>query len=242
MFARQSHWNAHLPRVDESDTRLRAIQRDRGRGRGLYRLFRTREQRSVARGGVCEHLRHADAEQELRTSSNPVCLTLTPFRPTHPRTHPLARRLGIAIAQPPLIQILSNTKAPYNVSTPTAHLALRALSPASLSGMRENIEKLKVSRAKLLSSLHGLKELGLGRAIGAQDANFILIPVLTRDGSVPDNVRAGRVYKTLAEEEGVVVRYRGSEVGCVGCLRITVGTEQENAVALTKLKKTLENV
>lgn len=108
--------------------------------------------------------------------------------------------------------------------------------------MRENIEKLKVSRGKLLSSLHGLKELGLGRAIGAQDANFILIPVLARDGSVPDNVRAGRIYKTLAEEEGVVVRYRGSEVGCAGCLRITVGTEEENAVALTKLKKTLENM
>src|SRR5712672_66362 len=79
--------------------------------------------------------------------------------------HALSRRLGIAIAQPPLIQILSNTKAPYNISTPTAHLALRALSPVSLSAMRENIETLKASREKLLSSLHSMKELGLGRAI-----------------------------------------------------------------------------
>ena len=151
-------------------------------------------------------------------------------------------RLGIAIAQPPLIQILSNTKAPYNISTPTAHLALRALSPASLRTMRENIETLKASRVKLLSSLHSLKELGLGRAIGAQDANFIMIPVLARGGSVPDSARAQRVYLTLAEEEGVVVRYRGSEIGCQGCLRITVGTEEENAVALEKLRKTLENL
>jgi histidinol-phosphate aminotransferase len=154
----------------------------------------------------------------------------------------MLRRLGIAIAQPPLIQILSNTKAPYNVSAPTAHLALRALSPASLGAVRANIETLKASRAKLLSSLHGLKELGLGRAIGAQDANFILIPVLARGVSVPDSARAQRVYVTLAEEEGVVVRYRGSELGCQGCLRITVGTEEENAVALHKLKKTLENM
>jgi histidinol-phosphate aminotransferase len=152
------------------------------------------------------------------------------------------RRLGIAIAQPPLIQVLSNTKAPYNISTPTAHLALRALSPASLSTMRENIKTLKASRVKLLSSLHGLKELGLGRAIGAQDANFILIPVLARGGSVPDSTRAQRVYLTLAEEEGVVVRYRGSEMGCQGCLRITVGTEEENAVALEKLRKAMENL
>jgi histidinol-phosphate aminotransferase len=92
----------------------------------------------------------------------------------------------------------------------------------------------------LLSSLHSLKELGLGRAIGAQDANFILIPVLARGGSVADSTRAQRVYLTLAEEEGVVVRYRGCEIGCQGCLRITVGpgTGEENAVALEKLRKT----
>jgi len=153
-----------------------------------------------------------------------------------------AIRLGIAIAQPPLIQILSNTKAPYNISTPTAHLALRALSSESLSAMRENVETLKASRERLLSSLHSMKELGLGRAIGAQDANFILIPVLARGGSVPDSARAKRVYTALAEEEGVVVRYRGGEPGCAGCLRITVGTEEENAISLTKLKKTLENL
>lgn len=151
-------------------------------------------------------------------------------------------RLGVAIAKPPLIQILSNTKAPYNISAPTAHLTLRALSPASLGTMRAKVETLKASRAKLLSSLHGLKELGLGRAIGALDANFILIPVLARSGSVPNSARAQRVYVALAEEEGVVVRYRGSELGCQGCLRITVGTEEENAFALQKLKKTLENM
>ena len=88
--------------------------------------------------------------------------------------------------------------------------------------------------------MHSLK--GLGRAIGAQDANFILIPVLARGDSVPDSTRAKRVYLTLAEEEGVVVRYRGSEIGCQGCLRITVGTEEENAIALEKLRKTLENL
>jgi histidinol-phosphate aminotransferase len=62
--------------------------------------------------------------------------------------------------------------------------------------MRENIETLKASRVKLLSSLHSLKELSVGRAIGAQDANFILIPVLARGGSVPDSTRAQRVSDT----------------------------------------------
>ncbi|KAI9444232.1 pyridoxal phosphate-dependent transferase [Lactarius indigo] len=153
-----------------------------------------------------------------------------------------AIRLGIALAQPPLIQVLSNTKAPYNISTPTAHLALRALSPASLRTMNANIERIKVSRAALLSDLHDLGYLGLGRAIGVQDANFILIPVLSRGTSVADSARAQRVYKALAEEDGVVVRYRGGEPGCPGCLRITVGTEEDNKIALEKLKKTLERL
>jgi len=144
------------------------------------------------------------------------------------------------MAQPPLIQILSNTKLPWSISTPTAHLALRALSPASLSTMRKKLETLKASRVKFITSLRSLKELGLGRAIGTHDANFILIPVLTRGGSVPDSARAQRVYLTLGEE-GVVVRYRGNETGCEGCLRITIGTEGENAVILEKLRKALEN-
>ena len=38
-------------------------------------------------------------------------------------------RLGISIAAPALTQILTNAKAPYNISTPTAALALRALKP-----------------------------------------------------------------------------------------------------------------
>ncbi len=108
--------------------------------------------------------------------------------------------------------------------------------------MNATIGRIKALRATLLSDLHDLSDLGLGRAIGVQDANFIMIPVLTRGSSVADSVRAQRVYKALAEEEGVVVRYRGSEPGCSGCLRITVGTEEDNEIALEKLKKILERV
>jgi histidinol-phosphate aminotransferase len=108
--------------------------------------------------------------------------------------------------------------------------------------MNANIERIKASRVALLSDLYELRDLGLGPAIGVQDANFILIPVLTRGGSVADSGRAQRVYIALAEEEGVVVRYRGREPGCPGCLRITVGTEEDNKIALERLKKTLERV
>src|SRR5258708_8712831 len=150
--------------------------------------------------------------------------------------------LGLAIAQPPLIRILSNTKAPYNVSGPTASLALRALSPQGLAGMQTNVKTLVSSRTSLISACDHLKPLGVASVIGGNDANFVMYPILSRhenEGGVPDNKRAKEIYQTLAEERGIVVRYRGGELGCTGCLRITVGTEDENKVLLCRLREIL---
>ena len=145
----------------------------------------------------------------------------------------------MAFAQPPLIQILFNTKAPYNIASPTADLAFSAFSAASIACMREKVATLNSSRTKLLQVLSTFPD--LGAAIGGNEANFLMIPVLAKDGSgKPDSGRAQRVYKALAEENGVVVRYRGSELGCEGCLRITVGSEDEHEVVAAKLKSVLE--
>ncbi|KAF9445586.1 histidinol-phosphate aminotransferase [Macrolepiota fuliginosa MF-IS2] len=156
-----------------------------------------------------------------------------------------AIRLGIALAQPPLIQILTNTKAPYNISTPTAHLALTALSPSSVAGMRAKVATLIKNRATLLEKLfssEGTKR-NLGQPIGAGHANFIMVPVLKKDGSGEvDNQRAARVYKVLAEANGLVVRFRGNELGCEACLRITIGTEEENEAAVTRLTKVFNEI
>ncbi|KAF7334300.1 Histidinol-phosphate aminotransferase [Mycena sanguinolenta] len=150
-------------------------------------------------------------------------------------------RLGVALAQPPLIQVLTNTKAPYNISTPTANIALSALSPQSVSTMRNKISTLVASRKTLLADLAALAPLGVGSAIGGNDANFVVVPILSLDGK-PDNSRAQRLYRSLAEKNGVVVRYRGNEPGCEGCLRITVGTEEENMTAVTKIREVLSAI
>jgi histidinol-phosphate aminotransferase len=145
-------------------------------------------------------------------------------------------RLGIAIAHPALVHILSNAKAPYNISTPTAHLALRALSPESLDLKHNKVAVLNASRVKLLQSLSTIP--AIGAPIGSNEANFVVVPVLDKDGK-KDTDRALGVYKTLAEEKGVVVRFRGKEQGCGACLRITVGTEEENEKVIGKLKEVL---
>ena len=133
-----------------------------------------------------------------------------------------------------------NTKAPYNISTPTASLALTALSPEAVSLMQEKVSTLPKSREELLRGLAELAPLGLGAVIGGNDANFVVVPVLEKNGSgKPDNARAQKIYKTLAEEKGVVVRYRGGELGCAGCLRITVGSEEEIKECLKKFSELL---
>lgn len=69
-----------------------------------------------------------------------------------------------------------------------------------------------------------------------------MVQVLKREGQDGEvsNERALRVYKRLAEREGVVVRFRGNEVGCEGCLRITVGTKTECEEVLRKLREVLQ--
>lgn len=97
---------------------------------------------------------------------------------------------------------------------------------------------MKTYREKLRKGLSTIP--ALGAPIGTTEANFILLPVLDKNGKKDTN-RALAVYKTLAEEKGVVVRFRGKELGCEACLRITVGTEEENEALVEKLKEVLED-
>ncbi|OZJ02971.1 Elongation factor G, mitochondrial [Bifiguratus adelaidae] len=141
-------------------------------------------------------------------------------------------RLGIAMAQPDIIQLFNNTKAPYNISTPTAQLALQALSPQGLKLMSSTIAHINQQRAILLDMLtkqipSQLDQPSLGPILGDNDANFVMVQVLNRTTGEPDNTRAQAVYKMLAEQCAVVVRFRGNELGCTASLRITVGTDEE---------------
>lgn len=132
---------------------------------------------------------------------------------------------------------MNNTKAPYNVSSPTASLALAALAPASITQFRRNITTLLENRAFLLDELP--KITGVGEILGGNHANFLLVQILNKNGKGVDNARAKGVYTRLAEREGVVVRFRGNEIGCEGCLRITVGTREECEAVLGKLSEVL---
>jgi len=137
-------------------------------------------------------------------------------------------RLGAAFTSPEIARLLNNLKAPYNISSPTSVLACTALQPKSLEVMKQNRAKILKQRERLLEELP--KVPGMGRFIGGAESNFLLVELLDKpreEGGKPNNGTALAVYEALAEMKGVVVRFRGKEHGCNGCLRVTVGTEKE---------------
>ena len=148
-------------------------------------------------------------------------------------------RLGAAFCAPPVARMLNSLKAPYNVSSPTSALASYALSPEGLGAMRENRARLVAQRDRMIAELALIP--GVGRLRGGTESNFLLYEMLNASGG-PDNKTALAVYEGLAETKGVVVRFRGKEHGCLGCLRITVGTEAEVTRFLESIRKALAEV
>ncbi|KAL1893141.1 histidinol-phosphate transaminase [Sporothrix stenoceras] len=148
-------------------------------------------------------------------------------------------RLGAAFCAPPVAALLNALKAPYNIASPTSALARNVLGAEGLAAMEANRAKLVAQRERLVAALPQIP--GVGRLRGGTDSNFLLYEMLNKAGE-PDNATALAVYTKLAEQRGVVVRFRGKEHGCLGCLRITVGTEDEVTRFLEALKTTLAEV
>ncbi|KAK9448663.1 pyridoxal phosphate-dependent transferase [Limtongia smithiae] len=146
-------------------------------------------------------------------------------------------RLGVSFASAPVARILNNVKAPYNISSMTSDLAMKALSPAGLANMHKKIAAIVEQRNRLLREFPKIP--GVGNFIGGNASNFLLLQILDKPGGIPSSATALKLYESLAETKGVVIRYRGSEPGCTGGVRITVGTEKENDVLLEKVAETL---
>lgn len=148
-------------------------------------------------------------------------------------------RCGLCWASAPLARAFNSMKAPYNISSLTSSLALRALSPKSIAKMEEIVAKIISERDRLAVELPKIPS--VGKIIGGMDANFILVQILNKPNGTPSSPRAKEIYTKLAEKKNVVVRFRGSELNCEGCLRISVGTPEENEILLRELKEALSS-
>ncbi len=121
-------------------------------------------------------------------------------------------RLGMAFGHPDLIGYLSRIKYPYNVNALSLDAALAALEA---SKEQETMTALILEERSRLAA--ALTKLSFVEKVHPSDANFLLIRVADPTG----------LYAWLMEE-GIIVRDRSSVPLCGGCLRITVGSPDEN--------------
>lgn len=132
-----------------------------------------------------------------------------------------AARVGLAFADPAIISLLNKAKPPYNVNELSQKAAIEAISQhGKVSAMTRQI---RTERERLRAELPRLR---IVQEVFPSDANFLLVRFT---GPL-------EVYRELVRR-GIVVRDRTREYGCADCLRITVGTPQENDRLLEALKE-----
>ncbi len=130
-------------------------------------------------------------------------------------------RIGIGVMNETLQKKMIDVKYPYNIPTPSADIALKALSNyEEVFKECENTIKERERLRKALELLEGIT------TIYPSQANFLLCKVLEAD----------KVYKYLQEKQ-IIVRNRSREYNCENCLRITVGSVEENNKLLRALEE-----
>lgn len=132
-------------------------------------------------------------------------------------------RLGIAITNPEIIEVMLKVKAPYNINKLTADMALKAFDQMSI--MKINIEKIIEERDYIAEQLSYAPTV---EKVYPSDSNFLLFKIKN----------AYEIYQKLADK-GIIIRYRGNEFHCEDCLRVTIGMPDENIRFLKTLKEIL---
>jgi histidinol-phosphate aminotransferase len=131
-------------------------------------------------------------------------------------------RLGYLAARPEWVEQFDKVRQVYNVNVLTQAAAQFMLE--RLDVLEEQAARIRQERDLLGKNLAALK----GVTVFPSEANFFLI-------RVPD---ADRVFESL-KSQGVLVRNLNSPA-LKNCLRVTVGTPDENRILITALKEALQ--
>ena len=132
-----------------------------------------------------------------------------------------AIRLGMAFASPEIIAIFNKIKYPYNVNLLTQKKAIQLLEQPEI--IKVWIDTLLEERERLMKEF---AQLVICERVFPTDANFFLAKVCD----------AKQVYDYLVSC-GIIVRNRTHVALCKDCLRITIGTKEENDALLEALRK-----
>jgi histidinol-phosphate aminotransferase len=151
----------------------------------------------------------------------PHCVNIAILR-TLSKAHALAgARIGALIAAADIIALLRRIQAPYPLPTPCVEAALAALSPTGRDAADARVATIVRERERIAVLLAALPQV---RAVLPSAANFLCLRLAD----------ASATYRSLLDL-GIVVRDVSSYPGLANCLRISIGTPQENARLLSAL-------
>ncbi|MEO6905308.1 MAG: histidinol-phosphate transaminase [Ginsengibacter sp.] len=129
-------------------------------------------------------------------------------------------RLGLAFASEIILEFFNKVKPPYNINQSSQQLAIKALE--NIQQVNETIKNIVEQRNWVHDELKLIKFIQI---IYSSDANFILVKV--------DD--AGKLYQYLLMNR-IIIRNRSKEPLCENCIRITIGTSEENQKLINALK------
>jgi histidinol-phosphate aminotransferase len=129
-------------------------------------------------------------------------------------------RVGMAFASEEIIEIFNKVKPPYNINEASQALALQALQ--NVEQVNSWIKETVAEREKLKSELNTIESV---LTIYPSDANFILVKT----------IKPKEIYQFMVNR-GIIVRDRSKVELCEGCLRITIGTPNENEILIEAFK------
>ena len=131
-------------------------------------------------------------------------------------------RLGMAFGSKQIIDLMNKVKPPYNVNELTQRAALDLLKNKAAK-KDANVKEIIAEREKMAAILRGYIFV---EKVYPSDANFLLV-------KMPNPNAMYNWFLT----NGIVVRNRNTVTLCEGCLRLTVGTPEENTALLEAFKE-----
>src|SRR5574344_634937 len=132
-----------------------------------------------------------------------------------------AIRLGMAFASKEIIDLYNKVKYPYNVNMLTQQQAIKAIKDSF--SVEKWISILLLERSRMISAF---RQLPICKMVYPTDANFFLAKMTD----------AQTIYNYLVSK-GIIVRNRTRVTLCQDCLRVTIGTKNENNELLAALRQ-----
>ncbi|VEI59055.1 histidinol-phosphate aminotransferase-2 [Pasteurella multocida] len=132
-------------------------------------------------------------------------------------------RCGFTLANKELIDVLQKVIAPYPLPVPVADIAAQALQQDGLQMMQQRVQEILQNRTALEAEL---RTLPCVENVFASDGNYVLVKF--KNGQ--------KVFQTLWDQ-GIILRNQHSALMLENCIRITIGTAEENRQVIEAIRQ-----